>query len=426
MKKLWVIMLALILPVSFLMAGGGAQSGGAQSAAQGGGASSSSTKGIEYWYDKPNPDGETALTKAMADASGVPVTIISYTDVASYQTAIQQSARTPQAPGLFTWWSGYQLKSLVDNGLLEDLTDLWKTSIIPNGVSADVANSLMFNGKIYAAPFALLNNTIVYNKKIFNRLGLKEPTTFPEFLDVCAKIKAAGITPIGHHSASWGSFVWLQIMLGSYDPQLYLDICSGKEKYTGDKMRAAMSVWDDMLNKGYFAAPRDDWTRALADEEIAMANFTTGDPVGFTRDYGLQPMVDYDTFVMPSQNPKNKAPIFFEVAPLCVSANSAQKAQALEVMKKYYTTPVQQVFSDNYGYVNSSNVKVANPVTAKMYAFSAQTDKYQMILRFYENTPADLRDVVITEMARFWARQGTLDQVLTACQAKADQVFGNN
>jgi multiple sugar transport system substrate-binding protein len=415
MKKLLSILLVLMIPAAMAMAAGGAQGG--EGAAAGGG------KPVEYWTDKPSPENEAALVPEITKASGIPVTIISYTDVASYQTAIQQSARTSNAPGLFTWWSGFQLQTLVENGLVEDLTDIWQSHIIPNGVSADVAESLKFNGKVYAAPWALLNNTIVYNKKIFNRLGLKEPTTFQEFLDVCAKIKAAGIYPIGHHSASWGSFVWLQIMLGSYDPQLYLDICSGKEKYTSDRTKAAMRVWDDMLNKGYFSDPRDDWTRALAEEEIAMANFTTADPIGLTRDYGLQPITDYDTFVVPSQNPRNKAPIFFEVAPLCVSAHSAQKAQALEIIKHYYELPVQQNFSDNYGYVNSSKVKVSNGVTAKMYAFGSQPDKYQMILRFYENTPAELRDVVINEMARFWARQGTLDQVLAACQAKADQTF---
>jgi multiple sugar transport system substrate-binding protein len=414
MKRLLVFLLVLLIPVAFVLAAGGSQGGGT---AGGGG------KAVEFWNDKPNPENEAAFGPALVKASGVPVTIISYTDVASYQTAIQQSARTPNAPGLFTWWSGFQLQALAENGLLEDLTDIWQSHIIPNGVSPGVAESLRINGKIYAAPFAQLSNTIVYNKKIFNRLGLKEPTTFQEFLDVCAKIKAAGIYPIGHHASSWGSFVWLQIMLGSYDPQLYLDICTGKEKYTGDKMKAAMRVWDDMLNKGNFADPREDWTRALADEEIAMANFTTGDPAGFTRDYGLVPITDYDTFVVPSQNPANKAPIFFEVAPLCVSAHSAQKAQALEVIKHYYEVSAQQVFSDTYGWVNTSQVKVSNAVTAKMTGFGSQTDKYQMILRFYENTPAELRDVVIDEMARFWLRQGTLDQVLAACQAKADQTF---
>jgi multiple sugar transport system substrate-binding protein len=58
-----------------------------------------------------------------------------------------------------------------------------------------------------------------------------------------------------------------------------------------------------------------------------------------------------------------------------------------------------------------------------MYGFASQTDKYQSILRFYENTPAELRDVVISEMSRFWLRQGTVDQVLAACQVKADQTF---
>jgi len=411
MKKFLSVFLILLFAAAFVTAGGGSQGGGAAASK------------VEYWCDKPYPEGEAPFAAAMSQASGIPVTIISYTDVASYQTAIQQSSRTPNAPGLFTWWSGYQLKSLVDNGLVEDLTSVWQSHIIPNGVSADVAESLKFDGKIYAAPWALLNNTLAYNKRIFDRLGLKEPTTFAEFLNVCEKIKAAGIYPIGHHASSWNSFVWFQIIVGSYDPQLYMDVCSGKEKYTGEKMRAAMRVWDDMLNKGYFSNPRDDWMRAFADEEIAMGNFTTATPIGLTRDYGLQPVVDYDAFVMPSQQPGGRGVIFFEVAPLVISAHSSQKAQAIEVLKSYYTTPVQQSFTDNYGYVNTSRVQVTNPVTAKMYGFSSQPDKYQMILRFYENTPSELRDVVITEMSRFWLRQGTLDQVLAACQAKADQTF---
>ena len=381
------------------------------------------TEGVEFWFDKSHPEYDARFRQALTEASGIPVTFIGYGDVASYQTAIQQSIRTPNAPGLFTWWSGFQLQSLADNGFLEDLTDLWQTHIIPNGVSADIAESLTFNGRIYAAPWAILSNSIAYNKRIFDRLGLSEPETFEEFLDVCARIKAAGIFPIGHHSAAWGSFVWFQTILGSYDPQLYIDICTGNEMYTSDRMRAAMQVWDDMLDRGYFSDPRDDWTRALADEEIAMVNFTTGDPIIFTDNFGLQPIVDYDTFVMPSQNPQNRAPIFFEISPLCVSANSAFNEQAVEILKSYYTKPVQQVFSDNYGFVNTNQVDISNPVIAKMQAFGNQTDKYQMILRFYENTPAELRDVVITEMARFWARRGTIEQVLAACQVKADEVF---
>jgi multiple sugar transport system substrate-binding protein len=415
MKKLLVIFLVLLIPAAIVFAGGGSQGGAAASSGGGG--------KVEFWDDKPNAEVDPQFSAELTKASGVPVEIIAYTDVSSYQTALQQSIRQPTAPGMFTWWSGFQLQALVENNLLEDLTSIWQTHIIPNGVSPDVAEALKFNGKIYAAPWALLNNTIIYNKKVFDRLGIKEPATWEEFVSNCAKIKAAGIYPIGHHNASWGSFVWLQIMLGSYDPQLYLDICSGKEKYTGDKMKAAMRVWDDLLNKGYFADPIEESGRAFANEEIAMLNGTTADPVGLTRDFGLQPGSDYDTFVVPSQKVGGKRIIFFEVSPLCISANSAQKPQALEVLKHYYELAPQQFFSDNVGYVNSSKVAIKNSVTAKQYAFGADSSKYQSILRFYENTPSELRDVVIDEMHRVWLRQGTLDQVLAACQVKADATF---
>jgi len=383
----------------------------------------SKDKGVEFWYDKPMPEYEAILKQVIYEASGIPMTYIGYGNVASYQTAVQQTLRSPNAPGIFSWWSGFQLKALADNGLLEDLTGLWHDYLVPQGVSPDVAESLTFEGKIYAAPWAIVNDTIGYNKKIFNRLGLSEPTTFKEFLDICAKIKAAGIYPIGHHSASWGSFVWFQILIGSYDPQLYLDICNGDEKYTSERMIAAMQVWDDMLNKGYFSDPRDDWVRAFVDEEVAMAVISSGVTLGLTKDYGLQPVIDYDTFVMPSRNPENKGIIFFEVAPICVSVNSVQKEKAMEIMKIYFTKPVQQAFSDIYGTANTSQVVVLNPVVTKANAFTQDTDNYQSILRFYENTPAELRDVVITEMARFWARRGTINQVLAACQVKADEVF---
>jgi multiple sugar transport system substrate-binding protein len=414
MKKLLVILLVLLIPAAMVLAGGGAQ---------GGAAASGAGSKVEFWDDKPSPETDPVFAQELTKASGVPVEIIAYTDVASYQTALQQSIRQSNAPGMFTWWSGFQLQTLVDNGLLADLTDLWKTHIIPNGVSPDVAEALKFNGKIYAAPWALLNNTILYNKQVYNKLGIKEPDTWEEFISNCAKIKAAGISPIGHHDSSWGSFVWMQIMLGAYDPQLYLDLCSGKEKYTGTRMREMMAVWDDMFNKGYFANPMTEWTRAFANGEVAMINGTTADPVGITRDFGLEPDTDYGTFVMPSMKAGGKRIIFFEVAPLCISENSAQKSQALEVLKHYYELGPQQYFSDNIGYVNSSKVAIKNSVTAKQYAFGADSTKYQSILRFYENTPAELRDVVIDEMLRFWLRQGTIDQVLAACQAKADATF---
>ena len=130
---------------------------------------------VEFWNDKLVNTEQSkldALTESEKALSGITVKFVSYPDTASYQTAIQQSVRTEDAPGMFTWWSGPQLETLVENNLLEDMTDYWDEYLVPNGVSKAVADSLTFNGKIYAVPYCTVNTNVLFNKKVFDQLGI--------------------------------------------------------------------------------------------------------------------------------------------------------------------------------------------------------------------------------------------------------------
>jgi multiple sugar transport system substrate-binding protein len=413
MKRYGFVFLAVFLiPASLLFAGAGAQ----KSTAPGGGS-------VEFWNDKPDPELHIPLAVELEKSSGIPVEIVDYPDVSSYQTAIQQSIRQSTAPGLFTWWSGSQLETLIQNGLLADLTDLWAKDLIPAGVNPDIADSLKVNGKIYAAPFNILYNTVIYNKRVFTKAGItREPASWEEFLDCCAKIRALGITPIVLKNDTWASFIWFQQLVAVYDPQLYLALCSGKEPYTGQRMRAVMAIWKDMLDKGYFSAPVQEYVRAFAQDDYAMMLEPTTMPATLTRDYGLTAGTDYDAFVVPGMK-NNKRVVFFEVAPLCVAEHSAQKALALQVLRNYYAPGPSQLLADMGGMVLTSKVTVQNPTIRKMFGFANDPATYQFILRFYENTPSELRDVVIDEMLRFILGQGSIDQVLNTIQQKADSVF---
>ena len=109
--------------------------------------------------------------EAAKKATGIDVTIVTSPDTASYQTSIQQSIHEESAPGLFTWWGGYQLQTLVENGLVEDLTEVWKNYITPAGVAEGVAEAFTYDGKIYAAPYNVNYNMILYNKEVFKNVG---------------------------------------------------------------------------------------------------------------------------------------------------------------------------------------------------------------------------------------------------------------
>ncbi|HZD99865.1 MAG TPA: extracellular solute-binding protein, partial [Micromonosporaceae bacterium] len=76
-------------------------------------------------------------------------------------------------------------------GLLEPYDQSWIDAnfLLPQG------NAI--NGKVYVPP---TNSQIIplvfYNKKLFTDAGVTPPTTWAQFLQVCATLKAKGITPI--------------------------------------------------------------------------------------------------------------------------------------------------------------------------------------------------------------------------------------
>ena len=386
-----------------------------------------STGKVEFWNDKLLGMEQSDLDKifnSIETISGIEVESVTYPDTAAYQTAMQQSIRGSEAPGLFTWWSGPQLETLAKNDLLEDLTDLWPEYVSANGVSADIAESFTVDGKIYAVPYSIIYNTMIFNTSVFEQYGLEVPNTFDEFLTVCQTLKDNGVTPIGLKNDSWAGFIWFQAMLASFDPQLYQDVCDGTKDYTHEDVVKVMNQWKDMLDKGYFSTPMtiQDMDKSLANGTIAMMlepNYEAGTLV---KEYGMVAGEDIRTFVLPSMNGHKKA-IFFEVAPLCVAKSSKDKETAKEVLKSWFKKDFQTTLTEVTNNVNTSEVKTDNACVNEMIAYSTDSENYQMILRYYENTPEEIRNVALDELMKFELGNASVDEVLNTIQAKADEVF---
>lgn len=382
----------------------------------------------EFWNDKMADTDQSdldAMRESIQSLSGVDLEFIAYPDTASYQTAMQQTIRTEDAPGLFTWWSGSQLETLAKEGLVEDLTDFWEEYVAPNGVPDDVKESLTFDGKIYAVPYSIIYNTIIYNMDVFQEYGLEEPQTFDEFLTVCQTLVDNGVTPIALKSDSWAGFIWFQAMLASYDPQLYQDVCDGTAAYTDERVTEVMTQWKDMLDKGYFSTPmtNTDMAKTVATGGAAMELEPNYEAKGIVDNYGLVAGENLGTFVLPSMNDAKKV-VFYEIAPLCVAKSSKDKDAAMEALKSWFTKEHQTVFTEITGWLCTSEVKVDNECVNQMVGYTTDTENYQMMLRYYENTPSELRDVALDELMKFELGNAGVDEVLTTIQTKADEVFG--
>lgn len=385
---------------------------------------------VEFWNDKlayAEQSSLDAMTGAISTASGYTLDMVPYPDTASYQTALQQTIRDEKAPGLLTWWSGPQLQTLAENGLVEDLTDVWNNCIFDAGVSQGVADAFTFDGKIYAAPWSVLYNTILYNKTVFDQYGLKEPETFDEFIQLCEDLKANGVTPISLKSDSWAGFIWFQALLAAKDAELYKGVCDGSIKYTDERIAEVMEIWKDMLDKDYFSVPMDyttDVKTAFAKGEVAMMLEPHVEMTGMRKDFGMVEGESIDAFVLPAMD-GGKRTIFFEAAPLCVSSYSGQKEDAIKILEGWYSEDVQNMFQKEFGYTNTSKVNVESSPVKKILAATGDADNYQLILRFYENTPDKLRDVALDEFMKFQLKNSSVEEMLSAIQAEADATFGN-
>jgi raffinose/stachyose/melibiose transport system substrate-binding protein len=89
-----------------------------------------------------------------------------------------------------------EMARFMERGALSDLADLPDAASIRGDV-LDLTNWYpTYPGRTSVIPYSVMAASVIYNRRIFEANGLSVPTTWDELLDVCEKLKAAGITPI--------------------------------------------------------------------------------------------------------------------------------------------------------------------------------------------------------------------------------------
>jgi len=99
---------------------------------------------------------------------------------------------------------------------------------------------------------------IYYNKSVFTKLHLKIPSTWAQFLQICAKIKANGETPIaiGGSQDTWASWIFLGGMFSTdvlgQDPNWILERKQNKVHFTDPLVAKTFNAWAQLAKAGYF------------------------------------------------------------------------------------------------------------------------------------------------------------------------------
>ena len=113
-----------------------------------------------------------------------------------YKDKIRVLVASGDLPDVYFSWAGEFAWKFARGGQAMDLTDAFYGSDWKDYVVNSAAEPYKVNDRLYGIPMRINAKFMVYNTAIFQEQELSVPTTWDEYLQVCAALKAADVTPI--------------------------------------------------------------------------------------------------------------------------------------------------------------------------------------------------------------------------------------
>ncbi|MHA7288798.1 extracellular solute-binding protein [Arthrobacter sp. MDT3-24] len=299
----------------------------------------------------------------------------------AYKTKVRTAIGAGEGPTFIYGWGGGVLKSYVDAGQIEDLTDFiaenpevkdrYLPSIIKNG---------QVDGKIYALPNNNVQPVVLYyNKDLFDKIGAQPPKTWDELMALVPKFKEAGVAPFSLGGQSkWPDLMWLEYLVDRIGgPDVFNNIAANKpDAWSDPAVVESLTKIQDLVNAGGFingfssiAADSNADQALLYTGKAAMVlhggwiyqgmkkdapDFTKGGKLGFTTFPTVEGGKGDPANIV--GNPSN----FWSVSS---KATDSQKAAALEYIKKGMFTD-----ADTQTLIDSGAVPVVTGIESKLEA----------------------------------------------------------
>ncbi len=174
-----------------------------------------------------------------------------------YYTSLKTKLATGEAPDFMLaqpkMAGANAVYTLAKSGYLLDISDL--KCLEKLGGVADMT----YQGKTYAVPQGVSFLGTYYNKDVFEKNGLQVPTNWDEFLNVCEKLKQAGVTPIvmGDKDSYVMQFGLYQIAANRVypkNPEFDNQLGDGTTKFTGGEWEEVLSMYAELYQKGYIGS----------------------------------------------------------------------------------------------------------------------------------------------------------------------------
>ena len=228
---------ALVGAPGLLAACGGDDGGGAEEGA-------TVTFGMNEAGDIPPAQRLRAMAKAFTQESGIKIErneVEHNTFQENINTYLQGNP-----DDVFTWFAGFRMNQFAEQGLIQDISDVWPIDGINDAFKEASTAS---DGKQYFVPKDYYPWAVFYRKSVFEDNGWAPPTTLDELNTLMKDMQSKDVVPFAFGDKDgWpamGTFDILNMRLNGFD--FHMSLMAGEEAWDGDEVKLVFDTWRQLL-----------------------------------------------------------------------------------------------------------------------------------------------------------------------------------
>ncbi|MEC8686170.1 MAG: extracellular solute-binding protein [SAR324 cluster bacterium] len=293
-------------------------------------------------FEKENPDIKVEMT---------------IYDHEAYKTQIRNFLPA-EPPDVVNWFSGNRMKFFVNQGLFEDVSDVWDQNNLHNELAA-ARSTMTVDGKQWGVPTTYYQWGFYYRKDIFAKYGLGEPRSMADLMNIFETLKKNGVTPIAigtkylWTAAGW--FDFLNLRINGYD--FHMALMDGEVSYEDQRLDRVFDVWGEIAKSGYYIDNHASysWQEGMApmiNGDAAMyllGNFIIPDLMRA----GLKGKIGYFQFPVIDGSVRT-----YEEAPtdsMHIPARAKNKKDAKKLLAFLGRADIQKIIADASGNLSTNN-----------------------------------------------------------------------
>lgn len=262
------------------------------------------------------------------------------TTLENYQDVLKLKFSTGDVPDVL-FGNPKTYSTFVDSGNIQDLSD----QDFVSRVQENTLENVQIDGKVYGIPLDVMANIVMYNKDIFEEVGVEVPTTYSEFIGVCKKLDEAGYTACAagyQDGISVGANFYTVFYGAPYSKMSsFEDEMISGEKKAGDypELDRALTEWREIMkyqNEDRSSINTDRAEQIFANGEAGMILIGTW---GIGAISAYNPEGNYGAFMFPSEEVSDENLIPITAGDTWMMVKDSPNYDAAVAFFEYMTRP---------------------------------------------------------------------------------------